>query len=147
MEGRPMTSTIEQLKADEGFRQHPYRCTAGALTIGYGRNIDPDKGGKGISEGEASIMLRHDLIEAEDDLADVFPDWSSIDLVRRGALLNMRFQLGPHRFRGFKNMIAAARRGYWIIAAREASNSLWARQTPERAYRVAMELRDGVALT
>ncbi len=33
----------KQLRADEGERLKPYRCTAGKLTIGVGRNLD-DRG-------------------------------------------------------------------------------------------------------
>ncbi len=32
--------TIEQIKADEGYRAEPYICTAGKLTWLYGRNIE-----------------------------------------------------------------------------------------------------------
>ena len=141
-----MTEPVEQIKRDEGFRSHAYRCSQGVLTIGYGRNIDPDGGGKGITEGEASLLLRHDLIEAEADLATLLHNWHQIDPVRRGALLNMRFQLGPHRLRGFVRMLTAVRAGSWRRAALEATDSLWARQTPNRAYRVAKELRDGISL-
>ena len=38
-----INEATEQLKQDEGWRLKPYRCTAGKLTIGYGRNIE-DKG-------------------------------------------------------------------------------------------------------
>ena len=31
---------IQRLCFNEGFRQSPYRCTAGKLTIGVGRNLD-----------------------------------------------------------------------------------------------------------
>ena len=136
---------LERLKRDEGFRPHPYRCTAGALTIGYGRNIDPDKGGKGISEIEASFMLRNDLAAAEIDMKSIIPNFQKLDPVRRGALLNMRFQLGPGGFRSFKKMIAAVNRMDYPTAALEAQRSAWWHQTPERAVRVVEELRHGIS--
>ena len=142
-----MTDPVERLKLDEGYRRHPYRCSAGALTIGYGRNIDPDHGGQGIDEPEASFLLRNNLAAAEIDMRSIFPDWRNIGMVRQAALLNMRFQLGATGFRGFRLMIRHANAGQWIRAAREATLSKWARQVPERAYRVAMEIRDGVSLS
>ena len=142
-----MTGLIERVKIDEGYRRHPYRCPAGVLTIGYGRNIDKDSGGKGIDETEASILLRNDLAAAEIDMINLFPGWLVFGQVRRAALLNMRFQLGGRGIRKFVKMIAAINKGSWIMAAREATLSRWAAQTPERAYRVAMEIRDGVDLS
>ena len=48
---------IAQLKIDEGFRGKPYRCTAGKLTIGFGRNLDD----VGASVAESEMMLSVDL--------------------------------------------------------------------------------------
>ena len=48
---------VQQLKTDEGLRLKPYHCTAGALTIGYGRNLDA----VGITEAEADILLKADI--------------------------------------------------------------------------------------
>ena len=144
--GIAMTDPVERIKLDEGYRRYPYRCSEGVLTIGYGRNIDPDHGGQGLDEIEASFLLRNNLSSAEIDLKSIFPGWRDIGYVRQAALLNMRFQLGASGFRGFRLMIRHANDGQWIRAAREATLSKWARQTPERAYRVAMEIRDGVAL-
>ena len=141
-----MTELFEQIKQDEGFRRHPYECTAGALTIGYGRNIDPDHGGPGISEDEAHHMLRNDLAAAEIDLRGVFPNWKTIGLVRQNALVNMRFNLGPNRFRGFTNMIAAINRGAWGMAGFEARDSRWFHQVGQRAVRIAQEIETGVSL-
>ncbi len=56
---------FEQIKEDEGFRRYIYKCSAGAWTIGYGRNVDPGKMGPGISEDEAAHLLRNDLAAAE----------------------------------------------------------------------------------
>ena len=35
-----LTEILNSLKIEEGFRGRAYRCSAGHLTIGYGRNID-----------------------------------------------------------------------------------------------------------
>jgi lysozyme len=47
----------QELLRDEGLRLKPYRCTAGALTIGVGRNLDA----RGITEAEARFMLANDM--------------------------------------------------------------------------------------
>ena len=54
-------------------------------------------------------------------------------------LINMRYQLGPGGFRGFGNMIAAVKAGYWLTAAAEMRDSDWYRDelTRARAERLA----------
>lgn len=132
---------LVQIKADEGFRSHAYVCPAGALTVGYGRNIDT--GGPGITDAEAQVLLSNDISECDADLAKVFAGWSGFSLRRRATLVNLRFQLGPSRFRAFRKMIAAIENGDWAEAAKELRDSNLARQTPGRTLRRAAELEQG----
>ncbi|MBP5593653.1 MAG: hypothetical protein J6X75_05780, partial [Clostridia bacterium] len=48
-------------KLAEGLRLKPYRCPAGKLTIGYGRNIED----MGISETEAEMLFDNDWQKVE----------------------------------------------------------------------------------
>ena len=129
-----------QIKQDEGFESHARKCPAGALTIGYGRNVDADYGGPGITEAEGQVLLSNDITICDDDLRKVFPKWDEFTLRRRSTLLNLRYQLGPSRFRGFKNMIACIHHGDWTGAARELRDSKLHRETPKRTERRAQEL-------
>lgn len=137
---------IDRIIKDEGFSRFAYQCTAGKTTVGYGRNID-SQGGKGISEAEARVLLGNDLAECELDLIELFGAkfWASLDLVRKYALINMRFQLGGRGFRTFENAIEAIRRRRWAQAGSEILDSRYAEQTPSRAQRVAYEIIDGIA--
>lgn len=139
---------VDRIAKDEGFASHAYTCPSGRLTIGYGRNIDPN-GGRGISEMEARLLLLHDVNECYDDLCELFgvEFWTKLDQVRRNALINMRFNLGPAGFREFHNMIESVKRREWGLAARHALDSLWSAQVGRRAQRIAEELRDGVSLS
>lgn len=56
-----MNSIEDQLILHERLKLKPYRCSAGKLTIGVGRNLED----KGISEEEALFLLRNDIAEAE----------------------------------------------------------------------------------
>ncbi|MDY0127369.1 MAG: hypothetical protein RBR69_04500 [Candidatus Cloacimonadaceae bacterium] len=49
MEAKLMDRIKEQLVRHEGLRLKPYRCTAGKLTIGIGRNLNDC----GITQSEA----------------------------------------------------------------------------------------------
>lgn len=127
---------IEDLKRDEGLRLKPYRCTAGKLTIGYGRNLED----VGISEIEAEIMLNTDIAKAEHDLRDIFKNWSSYPEGKKDALINMRFNLGLKGFKTFKKMIEAIKLNNWESAAREAKDSKWYFQVGDRAKRIVNQL-------
>lgn len=130
----------QELINDEGIRYKPYKDSAipPRLTIGVGRNLDD----KGLSGDEIQFLLANDIEEVEKDL-QTFPWWSSLDSVRQVALANMRFQLGPNRFRGFKNMLAAVSVGNFDEAAKQTLDSDYAKQVPRRAAKVAYQLRTG----
>lgn len=122
---------------DEGLRLKPYKDTVGVLTIGYGLNLED-----GITERMALFMMREKLIEAIEDLQG-FPFWSLANEARRHALISMRYNLGPNRFRGFTRMIAAANRGDWRTAADEARDSKWYGQVKTRGPRVVTAIETG----
>jgi lysozyme len=115
----------------EGLKLKPYRCTAGKLTIGVGRNLED----KGITEQEATFMLFNDLDECVDNLRlDIFPDvWETLSDNRQNALIDMRFQLGGAGFRGFKRLIAGVKAGDWEMVKQSIRGSLYYRQVKSRA--------------
>ena len=127
---------IEQLKRHEGLRLKPYRCSAGKLTIGYGRNLED----RGINETEAEFMLRADAEESWEWAATEFPE---LDEVRLAVIANMHFNLGPTRLRLFHNMYKALRNGAYTMAAEEMLDSLWARQVGKRAKELATQMKTG----
>lgn len=124
----------------EGLRLKPYHCPAGKLTIGIGRNIED----RGITQGEAYMLLETDLDACVEDLKMLFPNFEEIDPPRQEALVNMRFQLGGGTLRKFRRMVKAVKAEDWEEAKVEALDSSWARQTPQRAHEVAEVLRTGV---
>lgn len=118
-----------QLIKHEGVRLKPYLCTAQKLTIGVGRNIED----KGITENEAMYLLENDINECIADCRKLFPGWEQLTENRKIALLDMRFNLGPTRFRGFRRMIAAIKDGDFKRATTEMEDSVWFRQVGNRA--------------
>jgi len=97
-----------QLVRHEGLRLKPYRCTAGKLTIGIGRNLNDC----GISQSEAYIMLINDIMNCEKQLQAKIPDiYNGLDEVRKSVLLNMCFNLGINGLLGFKNTLAETGNG------------------------------------
>lgn len=134
-----MKRLVEDLKRDEGLRLKPYRCTAGKLTIGVGRNLDD----VGVTEAEAEMLLAGDVGKATADLDRALPWWRNLSDARQRALANMCFNLGLTRLMGFRGMLAALESGDFDGAAEAALDSAWARQVGERATRIAAMFREG----
>lgn len=130
---------IEQLKRHEGMRLKPYKCTAGKLTIGYGRNLED----KGISKHEAELMLSNDIHEVQDELTKRLPVYFKLNQARKDALANMGFNLGVTGLLKFKKMISALESGDYNLAAAEMLDSRWASQVGQRSKELAEQIRTG----
>jgi len=119
-----------QLIKHEGLKTKPYRCTKGKLTIGVGRNLDD----VGISNEEIGILLTNDVRACIGDLGFIFTHafFNSLPDKIQMVLIDMRFNLGPKRFRGFKNMIQAVQNKKWEDMIYSMKNSLWYGQVGER---------------
>lgn len=128
-----------ELIRDEGCRLKPYRCTAGKLTIGVGRNLDD----VGISNAEAGFLLDNDIKRTTDELDAKWPKWRELDDVRQRVVVNMAFNLGVKRFLGFTKTLAAIGSGDYEEAAKQMLDSQWAKQVGERADRLAKMMRTG----
>jgi lysozyme len=129
----------EMLIEDEGLRLRPYRCTQQKLTLGVGRNIDAN----GIRPSEAMFMLDNDIEEVIKGLDENLTFWREMTPRRQMALINMAFQLGIPGLLKFKNTLQLLRLGAYESAASNMLESLWAKQTPARARRVAAMMREG----
>jgi lysozyme len=137
-----LTQATAQIKSDEGLVLHAYKDSLGLLTIGYGRLIDKSKGG-GISEQEAEYLLSHDIAYKLGQLYAQLPWITQLSDARKAVLLNMSFQLGVQGLMGFKNTLAKVEAGDYAGAADNMLQSKWATQTPNRAKRMAEQMRTG----
>lgn len=130
---------FSQLRLHEGVEHKPYKCTAGYLTIGVGRNIEE----RGLSDDEIDYILNNDVNIATDELVDTFDWYSDLDDVRQRVVVDMVFNLGMPRFKQFKNMIAAIEAGDWMEASNQMMDSRWAQQVGLRASRLAEMMETG----
>ena len=137
-----LTQITKQIKSDEGLVLHAYDDSLGLLTIGYGRLIDHRKGG-GITKEEAEYLLANDIERKLQELQERLPWVKNLDDVRKGVLLNMSFQLGVSGLLGFKNTLAKIEQGDYEGASVNMLQSKWATQTPNRAQRMAEQIRTG----
>jgi lysozyme len=128
-----------QLMADEGVVLKPYRCTAGKLTIGVGRNLEDI----GISKEEAMVLLANDIARVEAQLDARFPWWRKMSESRQMAFANFAFNVGIGTVLTFKNTLAAMERGDYEAAAKGLEDSRWYSQVGNRAKRVVELIRKG----
>lgn len=135
-------TVITQLKADEGWSALPYRDSEGYLTIGYGFLIDHDRASAGMPREVGDYWLRLNVRRLVAELPSRLPKWHRYPACVQTALLNMSYQMGISGVLGFRNMISALDDGEYIEASRHALDSKWARQTPNRAKRVAAMIAD-----
>lgn len=137
---------FDLLEYEEGFSSTPYICTEGYVTIGYGSKLSV-KGAPlelftlTVSKKTAQCMLEEHLKEVDKYLSTKPLSYANKD--RYTILQSMCYQLGSSGLNGFKNMWKAIESGDWEEAAKQALDSKWARQTPERANRHAEVLRTG----
>jgi lysozyme len=128
----------EMLIRHEGLKLKPYRCTAGKITIGVGRNIQDN----GITEAEAKMMLRYDIEVARIPLLK-FKWFINLNDARKDAIINMVFNLGLTKFLKFKDTIKFLESENYTQAAKEMRDSEWAKQVGLRAIELAKIIEIG----
>ena len=133
-----LKSIEEQLILHEGMKLKPYRCPAGKLTIGVGRNLED----KGLSKQEALFLLRRDIAEVTNELRK-YPWFETLDMVRQKVLIDMAFNLGINGLLSFKKMLSYLKAGDYEKAADEMVNSRWYGQVGDRAKRLVKMMRTG----
>jgi len=150
-------SLFESVSGHEGFRTNPYKDTEGLWTFAKGRCLETNPLSPAewkflldnhmltvsISVVGADWLMTKQLEATELECARVFDFWPDLDEMRREALIEMAYQMGMDRLRGFKKMLIAIRAKVWTEAESEALDSLWAKQTPVRAKAVAKQLATG----
>ena len=133
---------LTQLEGEEGRRRSAYRDSLGYLTIGVGRLIDARKGG-GLSEEEIDMLLSNDLDEVVGEIRAALPWTDYLDEARHAVIINMAFQMGTPKLLEFVNTLQRIRDQLWEQASQAMLKSLWAKQTPERAERMAEQMKTG----
>ena len=137
------TELARQLRADEGVRPCVYKDSLGFATIGVGRLVDDRKPGSGLRPDEITYLLNNDIDDRIEALTRRLPWFQDLDDARRGVLLGMAFQIGTDGLLKFERTLALIKDGKYDLAAHAMLQSLWAKQTPARAKRMAEQMRTG----
>ena len=132
---------LDMLKRHEGVKSHVYLCSAGYETIGAGRNIS--KSGMGLSEDEVDYLLENDIVRVIKELSSEYPWFRGLDDVRKDAMIDISFNLGATRLRGFKRALAAMEVADYTTAAKEFLDSKWSRDVKGRATELCYMVETG----
>lgn len=141
-----MSLIVNLIEKEEGWRDTPYYCKERYPTVGYGFKLaDKDaplpkfKLPKAAGDAWLATLL------AELNIKLMAYDWYvALNTPRRAIIMSMAYQLGLDGLLKFKKMIKAISSDLYYEAAREMLDSLWAKQTPERAKRHALQMTTGV---
>lgn len=138
-----------QVKASEGYRLEAYRCTSGALTVGYGHNCDASpvhgvtKPGDRINKAAAERIFEQDLAAAVWAVRRALPWATDLDSPRQAVLYDMGFNMGLGGLLSFKNTLRFIQAGDYTKASRNMLQNKWARQVGNRAVRLSRQMDTG----
>lgn len=144
----------EKIRSEEGLRLKRYKDPAGGFAVGIGFNLgrsdadelltaigaDPKKvkaGTQNLTETQAAELFEKSYDIALTDVRQAVPGLDQLSPDRQTALIDLMFNLGETRFRGFKKMIKAVNSGDFTTATQELLKSDYAKQLPARAKRNA----------
>ncbi len=128
-----------QLTKHEGEKLQMYTDSKGILTIGIGHNIEE----RGISPAVSALMFEEDIAESVEEARANFGWYLDLNEPRQAVIINMLFNLGLGRFRGFKKTIQFLENQLYHSAAEEMLLSLWAEQVGRRAVELSRQMRFG----
>lgn len=95
----------------------------GNVTVGVGRNLVA----KGLSDDEIDYLLDNDINDAIAE-AQTFRWFASLDPVRAAVVVELCFNMGVAKLRGFKLFLSAMAQQRWPSAADEIDRSKWQEQ-------------------
>ena len=107
-----LENVLRRIRRFEGWSPKPYRCSEGYLTIGYGTNIEriTRKEGKLLLVARITDILRFDVSN--------LPEYEGLTDNRKAVYLDMLYNLGLRKFKGFKKMRHAVHNHRWEDAAK-----------------------------
>ena len=136
----------QELVLDEGRTSRSYRDQFGNWTNGIGHFLGPNPIYANVVWDDPTIdqTFAVDFEDAVLDATRAYPSWNDLDDPRKGAIVNMAFQLGAVKLSRFVTFFSYLAKGEFEEAAQDLMNhTLYAKQTPARASRIAYRIRTG----
>tara|TARA_R100000951_G_C2645438_1_gene182432 strand:+ start:1884 stop:2288 length:405 start_codon:yes stop_codon:yes gene_type:complete len=122
-------SLKDSIKKHEGYVGIVYKDSLGIDTIGYGFAIKDLE----LDEDICDIILERKLDNLKSMVELKFDWYKYMPQEIKNIVMEMCYQLGVTGFSKFKKTIAYLQNKEWSNASVEMLDSLWAKQTPNRA--------------
>ena len=132
-----MKDLLARVKHHEGFVEHVYDDSLGIPTIGYGFAIKDLI----LDEDIAEEILIRKLEKLKVNASRRFKWLDDMPVELQEIVIEMCYQLGVTGVSKFRKAISAMQECDWETAADEMLDSLWARQTPNRAKELSNIVR------
>lgn len=114
-----------------------YKCPAGKWTMGHGYNVEDN----GLPDDIAELLLKRQLNESKEILEANVSCFAELSENRQLVLIDMCFNMGWPKLRGFKKMFAALEKGDYEEAANQMIDSKWFRDVGIRAEKLVATMR------
>lgn len=146
-----MSQIISILNFEEGYKENPYIDTEGFPTVACGIKIGP-KGANlsnytfSVPRAVGDVWLQVFVTGVQNQCQNnpsIYAALQKCNAARSDVIYSMAYQMGVNGLAGFKNTLALIASGKFDEAASGMLNSLWARQTPNRARRHAEVMKSG----
>jgi GH24 family phage-related lysozyme (muramidase) len=136
----PFEELKERIKEHEGYRLDVYKCSEGFDTGGYGHKIIEGEDIPTTREGW-DTLFEQDFQTACEGADNIVGDYD-IDTTAKEVVIEMVYQMGEGGVSKFKGMLSALKEARYADASDEMIDSLWYRQTPNRASDLALTMRE-----
>jgi lysozyme len=144
-----MTSAylISDLERDEGFRAQAYPdplTHSDPWTVGYGATGPTITQGTVWTQAQAEADLVQRVATLTTQLAANLPWFVQVSDLRQDVLVNMAYNMGLTGLLAFHKTLTLISEGDYAGAATDMLQSLWAKQVPNRAMRLAVQMKTGL---
>ena len=131
-------SLIDSIKQHEGYVGVVYKDSLGIDTIGYGFAIKDLE----LDADVCDIILERKLKALNDMIMIKFNWYKYMPQEIKDIVTEMCYQLGVGGFSKFKKTIAYLQNKQFKDASEEMLDSLWAKQTPNRAKELSKKVKE-----
>jgi lysozyme len=151
------SDTPSMIERHEGRKNKVYKDSLGIPTIGIGYNLRNATAkqdlakvganlkevlrGKQLSEDQVNELFRMSLDRALKDAKSYYPEFDKLPDAAKGVLVDMSFNLGLTKLKGFKDLKSALGKGNYNAAADAMIDSAWYRQVKTRGVRLVNIMR------
>ena len=124
---------IKSIKEGEGYRDKVYKCTEGFDTIGYGFAVKDLV----LEEDICDMILERKLEKLKARVDDRFDFLKYQPEEVKDVIYEMCYQMGVSGVSKFKKALSNLADNNYNKASVEMLDSLWAKQTPNRALKLS----------